>query len=259
MKIYYINLEHAQERRNWMEGQFANLGLVAERFPAVTVDEIPLHRAKVTVGNAMERPWIDAEIACFLSHRACWQRIADRSDPFAAIFEDDVHLSPGAGDFLRSNSWLPAGLELVKLETGLGETELTKESYHAGDRQLHVLAATHLGAAGYIVSREMACRLLAQTRSICLPVDNVLFDTELGLGRSAWQLTPAICIQDNNANPDQVTLRSQIGEGYRGLTIRPPLSVPAKIRRELLRPLHQLSHLLSAPFRRRRPKTVPFR
>lgn len=258
MKIYYINLEHAQERRRWMEGQFSNLGIIAERVPAVTVDEIPMHRAEIAIGNAMERPWIDAEIACFLSHRACWQRIAAGTDLFAAIFEDDVHFSPDAGDFLHTTSWLPAGVELVKLETVLGKTQLVKGGYPILTRQLRLLAAPHLGAAGYIVSREMARSLLNNTRSLDLPVDHVLFNTELGFGRSAWQITPAICIQDNAANPGKITLRSQIAEGYRGRKQRRDLSATAKILRELLRPLHQLSRLLHDPKRLWRNRIVPF-
>ena len=69
MSNYYINLDGAIARQTWMEEQFRKIGVTAERVRAVTPGTIPDESAGLTIGNAMERAWIETEIACFLSHR----------------------------------------------------------------------------------------------------------------------------------------------------------------------------------------------
>lgn len=263
MICQYINLDEATARRDWMETSFAAMGLSASRMRAVRIDEIPDRDPEVNIGNLMRRPWIEAEIACFLSHRECWKRIAAGDEPFGAVFEDDVHFAPGAPAFLRDSSWIPAGVELVKLETILSKTLLSRQALAAQDRLLRRLDGLHLGAAAYVLSRPAAQQLLARSRQLDVPVDHLIFNpAQYGLRFAPWQLCPAICIQDDRLTPDATRLGSQISETYRGLTPRPkPKSLLGKVHRELTRPLKQAARLLQDPARlvQRPRQIVPFR
>lgn len=99
MKIFVINLEKDQARRESMERQLAALGLDYEIFPA-------------TLGSALTEPelakcfderrsirnfgfrLIPAHIGCSLSHARLYDEIARRGLPSALILEDDVILPP---------------------------------------------------------------------------------------------------------------------------------------------------------------------
>ncbi|WP_245451619.1 glycosyltransferase family 25 protein [Mesorhizobium waimense] len=47
----------------------------------------------------------DAEIACFLSHIACWRIVAEGNDVYAAILEDEVLISAAARQLFADSDW----------------------------------------------------------------------------------------------------------------------------------------------------------
>jgi GR25 family glycosyltransferase involved in LPS biosynthesis len=140
-----------------------------------------------------------AEAACLLSHRHAWQRLLDGQDPFLAVFEDDVHLADDIRTLLAAEL-VPAGIDLIKLEWPLGKVSYARHA-HAPyrSRSLHRLLTRAYGAAGYIVSRACARRLLEITASCRDPVDVVLFDDKSPIWREfpVLQVVPAPCIQDH--------------------------------------------------------------
>lgn len=193
MKLFLINLDRRPERLERMAGLFERLGLEFTRISAVdgtllTADEVK--------GLGSLRP---GESGCFLSHRECWQRIVDESLPHAAIFEDDLHLTPGATSLLGKGDWIPVGADIVKLETRLYHARIDKVATATVDeRTLHMLRSRHAGAGGYIVTLEGARKLLAMTERLEAPVDQVIFNPDLPWAGSltTLQLVPAICAQD---------------------------------------------------------------
>ncbi len=181
------------------------------------------------------------EIACFLSHRACWQRIANGDAPFGAVFEDDVHLSPGAADFLSAGDWIPDNADIIKLETFRREVHVDREVIALADgRSLMRLRSQHVGAAGYILRREAARRLLTLSEKFSDPVDLFLFNPLAGPfdEMTIYQLSPAICVQDwllhgrRSATDIKSLLQDERSETK-------PQGV-SKVLTELRRPLQQL-------------------
>ena len=115
-----------------------------------------------------------AEIATFLSHRACWQRIVDGDLDAGLIFEDDVEIDQaafggalslvlencGTEDFVRFSVRNREKLEDVVAKNGL--TALFRP------------AAVGLGAVCQLVGRDAAARLLAATKTFDRPIDTYL-------------------------------------------------------------------------------------
>jgi GR25 family glycosyltransferase involved in LPS biosynthesis len=112
-----------------------------------------------------------AEVACFRSHRKCWQRIVDEDLDAAFILEDDVEFDPDfffravnlaihvvqQGDFVR----FPQKQRQIRGDT------LAQD----GDIRLTLPARIELGMIAQIVTKEAAKRLLQNTSVFDRPVD----------------------------------------------------------------------------------------
>ncbi|AQS40849.1 MAG: Glycosyltransferase [Candidatus Tokpelaia hoelldobleri] len=203
MKLYVINLDRSPERLAAVTAQFQAQGLELTRiaaFDAKFMDEETYQ--KLTIGQNYIRPLIMGEVACFLSHRLVWQKIAEGSAPYAAVFEDDIVLSSRARLLLHKTDWIPRDTHIIKLETHrrfnrkiwLGASRMIDN-----DLKIAPLKSTHLCTGAYIVSRGMANQLLQETEHILLPVDDFLFGFEYNFAhkRIIYQLDPALVVQSD--------------------------------------------------------------
>jgi glycosyl transferase, family 25 len=201
MHIYLINLERRKDRLQAMEDQAHGLGLVQERVAAVdagTVERGTLDRWFAAGGPLGEIPAGDK--ACFLSHRTAWGKFIASGQNHAVFLEDDVRLSQTAAALLASDNWIPAGVEVVKLEHygPPGQRVLLTDIHMAGEGfKMGRMLSRHTGAAAYVLSRKAAEMLLAEQR-FDLPVDHLLFNPNnsgLFARLAPWQLLPAIARQ----------------------------------------------------------------
>lgn len=195
---YVINLKLRTDRAERIGRVFGDLGIDYQRVDAVPAAEIgaELHRTWTRPGH--DRPIGVGHVACFLSHMRAWQAIAAAPHRYGVVFEDDVIVAPDLVDLLSRDDWIPDGADVVKLETKVTrETRIDRRiSGACGQRKVHRLRGKHLGAAGYILARQTAARLL-QADLPKYPVDRVLFhETEGYLAQfNIHQVVPGLCIQ----------------------------------------------------------------
>ncbi len=180
MKCLVINLDRSRDRLAHVTAEFARIGVAFERVAAIDARERPdidgmpqrtayTNRSELTGG----------EIACLLSHRACWTMIVEGNDPYCAIFEDDILFSVNAGPLLTDAGWIPAGADIVKLETTFEKTTIGGKRIPVGPIfSLSRLHKIHLGSAGYIISRQAARDLVNETVEIVAVVDDLIFNPD---------------------------------------------------------------------------------
>lgn len=205
MRCLVINLDRSSDRLAHVTAEFSRAGVPFERIQAVD------SAMACTVEFA---PLTAAEIACFLSHRKCWQIVAGGSEPYAAIFEDDIVFGEKASGLLLNEDWIPGDADVIKLETFLSPVKIARNHTPVrGGYSLARLIGTHVGSAGYIVSKNAAARLLSGTTRLKGAVDIALFSPVLMTcaRNTNYQLVPALCIQsqllpDGNALPSAVQL-----------------------------------------------------
>lgn len=197
LRAVVINLPRHNERWEWVKKNFESADIQAEQLEAVDARD-PSAQAQIDAITATESGLSRSEAACILSHRKAWQWLVDSSDDYIAIFEDDVLVSVDMRELL-SRACLQEGMDLVKLEIPIGKTSYRHKSYapYAG-RKLHQLISRAYGAAGYIVSRHCAKRLLEISEKCEQPVDVILFDDGSPIWKEfgVFQVVPAACIQD---------------------------------------------------------------
>jgi glycosyl transferase family 25 len=244
MRVYLINLERRKDRLAAMETQASALGLGLDRVPALdagTADFGTVNRWFAIGGPLGEIPAGDK--ACLLSHRAAWERFVAGGEDHAVFLEDDVRLSKAAAPMLMSDGWIPAGVQVIKLEHyGPPGQRVLLADIHAvsmapprqaatalgEDFQIGRMLSRHTGGAAYILSRGAAQLLLAEQR-FDLPVDHLLFNpnnSKLFARLKPWQLFPAIARQQEFVGEKSDIEQTRTGLRSFGFTY---------IRRELVR------------------------
>jgi len=238
MRAVVINLDRSPERLAMFRDQAERLGFAFERLAAVDAQ----HCTEVVRGRLTP-----AEIACFESHRSAWQLLVDSGEPWLAVFEDDVLLAPPIAALLGSDAWIPAGTDLVKLETFEARVAIAAKGVAVEGVSLHRLQTTHCGSAGYILSRQCALDLLRKTGMFTRPVDIVIFhhEQEVCRGMRILQMVPAVCIQERFiADPAQQvsTANSLIPKSEKAPPSLAQSDSLSKLKREGARIARQISH-----------------
>ncbi len=203
MLTQLINLDSRPDRLGRFAARAAEVGLAFERLPAC---DGALPEYAEMAGAIAPTPTGEAigprAMACLESHRAAWRAIVGGHErgrhAMGAVFEDDVHIADDLGRLLGDPSWVPEDADLVRLETMNVRAALGPQvARTATGRGVHRLRSLHMGAAGYLVTRAGAGKLLAGTRPVFDTMDRMIFDfrTPFSRGLRIYQMMPAACVQ----------------------------------------------------------------
>ncbi len=201
MKVFVINLARRRDRRAAMTAQMLSLKMPFETVSALDAAAVSdgwIARHFTTAGPLGRLSKGDQ--CCSLSHRKAWFTFLANGAPYAAFFEDDVVLDPAAPRLLGDLSWLPAGIDVLKLEHFGPQSQrvLVGERSEIGrGRSIAPILSRHTGAAAYILSRRAAIALLAAERWE-VPVDHLLFNpnvSAMAVKLKPYQLLPTIARQ----------------------------------------------------------------
>ena len=198
MKKMVISLSTAKERREHIMAEFAQQDVDFEFFDAITPVSLDLAISQLGL-DGYHSTLHQNEIGCLLSHMILWKKVVDEKLKYIAIFEDDIYLGEKAKDFLTNECWIPNECSLVKLEVFYKKIGIALQQQPflvPNARQLCLLKEVHMGCGGYIISQEMAKKLLnfVITSKVLIPVDHVVFRECPQV--NVYQLMPALCIQD---------------------------------------------------------------
>ncbi len=96
-KIYYINLDKSIKRKEFMQEQFKNLNIKADRVPAVYGKELDnnfLKQSKKKHNILAHFPCPnDGEIGICETHFKLWDIISKQEEDFAIVLEDDAKIN----------------------------------------------------------------------------------------------------------------------------------------------------------------------
>ena len=202
--IYYINLETRQDRRRFMEEQFAALGLEAQRIEAVTPPEIPAELARFT-SPARYRWLTRGELACSLSHLKAMEALLAGPASHALILEDDAVLSGYLPRFLDAFTAAPPPFDIVRVETYDDWLRIhPKVDRTVGEVALRRVFTPPGGTAGYLIARQGAEKVLSGPDVFQGQIDMALFNPFSRLARrvSIRHADPGLCIQIHKLRRD---------------------------------------------------------
>jgi len=200
-----------------MREAFARIGVAFERIAGVdgaTLGPELIEDFRRNRTEAKPDGWRPGEIGCFYGHFSAWQRVAAGEEPWAAVFEDDVHVAADLSPLLRSSDWIPAGAEIVRLEANrsMRLSSGCAITVAPNRRVFRALSGTP-GAAGYILAKSVAKWLTEVPPRLHSIPDVFLFKPKISRVAKKlrrYQVVPAVCIQDEVLNHQKARLRSQI-------------------------------------------------
>ncbi len=179
-KCFIIHLERAKERLHQVE-------TIKKSFPKTfcevvgAVDNIQLSEADLNSYYmpkklSPEYPFAlnKGEVACFLSHRLCWQRIIDMNLDAALIVEDDLEIEQR--EFDKAFKLVTNKLEknsYVRFPTKQREA-VAEVVLKDGQTTLFRPKVVGLKTTAQIVNVDAARRLLASSSTFDRPVDSFL-------------------------------------------------------------------------------------
>lgn len=260
MKCYLVNLDKTPDRLAFIEEQFdyllagvpeGSMELVrVSAVDAAELDEQTIAKyyekdhysfnarffPNVLSASGMTR----GEIACFLSHRKCWQKIVEAREDYAVVLEDDIIFSDTAGQFFSETAWIPEDADIIKLEVLTRKiiTGIEPVTQFQGKEILRLYSSS-LGTAAYVISRKTAEKLLQMTERFFIPVDHFMFSTFFPYFYEfiCYQVVTAVCIQDIEFRGSRCVYRSTIHTEKEKFSrrIRKLMGTGAKVKRELIR------------------------
>jgi glycosyl transferase family 25 len=202
IKSYVINLGRDTERMDYMRKRFEELGLEFGRAEAVDGRLMSKEQIEAFCKRRPQRRhfWSPGQVGCFLSHFNVWKQIAQGTDTFYAIFEDDVHVSDKLKDVLADPTWVPEEFDIVRLESSTNRLLLDRipvTTVHG--RCLHRLRSTSWCTGAYIINRACAIELINTPEVSYDVLDYFLFCYEASStarGLIVYQFSPTLAIQD---------------------------------------------------------------
>ncbi|QQR39428.1 glycosyltransferase family 25 protein [Devosia rhizoryzae] len=214
MQVYYINLADRPDRRRAMEDRFDALGIVATRVEAATPNDVDENMRALYCNTEAYRWQTPPEVACSLSHLRALKLFLNSREDYALILEDDAILSSRLPAFLKLYVASKPEIDLTHLETDHARLRLAPKAHLTiGGVGIFRAYNTLRGAAGYIVSRKAAARILAGTEVLELMTDQALFNP---FERPSCELVvrqtdPALIIQEEFVD-DHATSSSDLGQ-----------------------------------------------
>ncbi|PTX56630.1 GR25 family glycosyltransferase involved in LPS biosynthesis [Litoreibacter ponti] len=203
MKIFLINLDRAQDRRDYMRAELSRLLPEAQVQRAMAVDiKAPdwTPPAEYRPGRWRSDRWAlgPSDIEIFRSHKDAWEKIA-ASGETGLVLEDDLLFSDQFGN--RVQALLDAQVRgLIRLDATGDAVLCAPATLQIEGAALHPLKSLGASAAAYMLDAETA-GILARDARIERTLDDYLFDPTpqergaRGHGLEILQLEPVIALQ----------------------------------------------------------------
>lgn len=176
MDVIVINLARATERRTVMEQQLAGFGMQG-KFLTATDGRTLSDAEKNSVDHNVRRsislyPLSNNEIGCWLSHKRAMEQLIASGAPMAAIIEDDARLFPEFATVLKAIEELPFSFDVIDLHRKFKRQEIFIPLRQlTPQNKLGRIGYTHMGAIGYVISRQGAEKFLNSVTRLGHAVD----------------------------------------------------------------------------------------
>lgn len=220
MKIFVISLKRTPERRESIQAHLNEKKIQFEFFDAVDGRAEPPHPLFLNY-NYTKRLWLTSgrmpskgELGCYGSHYLLWKKSIELNEPIVVI-EDDAQV---VDDFKGYISILDEKVKqygLIRLEekTDKGKLHLKEEGENYS---ISFMTNNFGGVRSYIISPSAAKKLVDNSESWCMPVDNYVGSIYIH-NTPSYILTPPIV-----ENPQEFETTIQLGEEEKARWYRKP-------------------------------------
>ncbi|HTQ08040.1 MAG TPA: glycosyltransferase family 25 protein [Polyangiaceae bacterium] len=170
--VEVISMASALERRAEFAAAAAATGSRFTFVDAATSAPLGVPHDPRAATRRFGRPLTPAEVGCFASHHAAWQRLLDGGDEQRIVLEDDVMVDWPALDGLARADFSALGLDFIRFySTHPFRYSPVITRFSSPHRHLVRARGMFLGSQGYLFTRRAAQAFVAGARAITMPVD----------------------------------------------------------------------------------------
>lgn len=181
LSIHLINLPRSTARRADMQARLAVLGLDYDVFEAVDGradwDRLTASVDLTAFRRNVGREVLPGEIGAYHSHLGVWQRFLDGPKSVALVLEDDVVFHDDFKAALEVALEHVTAWDFLMLNKIRAKHPVRQARLGAYDLNAYIGPATGLGA--YLITRDLAQRLLPGMLPITRPIDHELDRTHI--------------------------------------------------------------------------------
>lgn len=236
---YLINLEKSTDRLQNMTESLGLLRLSFERVSAVNAQELSDEDWAMDLTPSIEYPYQlrSGELACFLSHRKCWKKLAESQQEWALIMEDHCVFSSRATKYLTNSDWIPAECEIVQFVFTKNPVYVDKTiELGDGNSLIRLKNSSPIGTSAYMISRKAAVLALETSQNIYGPVDNFLFGEQSCFTKKIkpWRLLGAV------VKRYEQTVTTIYGRGRKSKAFNKERFLPKRLIKKLIIKIHRV-------------------
>lgn len=188
ISVAVISLARSTDRRRWMAGQLARLGIPFDFFDAIDGAALSAEQRQMLDPRPI---WADygraltpAEIGCLASYKLLLSEFAAGSKPFLAVLEDDAELEPDAA-LLLDEDWLRSlpPFDVLRLQSHRGRPPPGLMVREHGRYKVRAALRGSYGSAAQVFSRAGAAKIAAAIPPVTAALDVLIYrDPQLRLG-----------------------------------------------------------------------------
>jgi glycosyl transferase family 25 len=176
LAAYVINLPRSTARREKMETQLAAMELPFGLFAAID-GRAEWDQLKESVDFAAfrrntGREVMPGEVGCYHSHLAVWRDFLAGPADVALVMEDDVVFHAEFGAALGAALSVSDGWDFLKLNKIRAKQPICQG--RVADWQVNAYLGPATGLGAYLITRELAARLLPAMLPVTRPIDHEL-------------------------------------------------------------------------------------
>jgi glycosyl transferase family 25 len=205
MKIYYINLDRSEDRKQSLESICSSQNIVSERITAIDGKKLDINDKKYEKAIHKIKWWFEknnlsniGHFGCYLSHMKTYETFLQSNSEYCLILEDDIELLTNdlKSEIIKNMNNLPEDWNILLLGY---EIDARKKNVKNGNKNTKLknglLNITYfVGLHAYIINRKTAKILLENLQTLDWILDwNICYLAEKNIVNVYGVYPPIVC------------------------------------------------------------------
>ena len=205
MKIYYINLDRSEDRKQSLESICSSQNIVSERITAIDGKKLDINDKKYEKAIHKIKWWFEknnlsniGHFGCYLSHMKTYETFLQSNSEYCLILEDDIELLTNdlKSEIIKNMNNLPEDWNILLLGY---EIDGRKKNVKNGNKNTKLknglLNITYfVGLHAYIINRKTAKILLENLQTLDWILDwNICYLAEKNIVNVYGVYPPIVC------------------------------------------------------------------
>jgi len=205
MKIYYINLDRSEDRKQSLESICSSQNIVSERIKAIDGKKLDINDKKYEKAIHKIKWWFEknnlqniGHFGCYLSHMKTYETFLNSNSEYCLILEDDIELLTNdlKSEIIKNMNNLPDDWNILLLGYEIDGRKKNVKNANKNTKLNNGLLNINyfVGLHAYIINRQTAKILLENLQTLDWILDwNICYLAEKNIVNVYGVYPPIVC------------------------------------------------------------------